>query len=109
MLQPQIQSPTPNAIYAKQIVISSHIDESGVLWGSIDSMQLQQAIVSPTGQWVDSGIATNYSSPIQFTFDNEGNIRGLPTSLAGSGTDFMITWMAIEQVLGDVNSALKLC
>ena len=108
MLTPQISTAAPNALYAKNINISCEL-RSGVPWGIVNSVELQQAAVDPTtGAWSDSGLSNTYSLPIQFTFDTSGNVTGLPDELSAYTTDFINCWNSIVQVISDVNITYKI-
>jgi hypothetical protein len=106
MLSPEKTHPTPNTVFVPRIVAGMAIRDSQPI-GRCDVLSLQPAYVDPqTGAWSVAGAAAALP-PLQFGFNAQGEVVGLPTDLASLAPKILQLWALIEEIAGTYNGLRK--
>ena len=106
MITPTNTYQTPNAVYASNISVGMSII-NGKPVGVINNLTLQSAYVDPNGVWSVCG-HQGVLNGLRFSFDNSGNITGLPTDLQSLAPQILTAWTDLVAVAGGINTIRKL-
>ena len=104
MLVPQTTTVSPNALYARSILLGMSIVD-GKPVGQIMSVQLQGALVSNLGVWSNAGNSATIGG-ISFGFD-ANDIPVLPTKYAALNTEVGALWGDIVDIIAAINAIDK--